>query len=165
IVGATQGEADEIRTQFLLYEKRLGRRILSGEWVASLGMPKRVVRDTRKLAIGDRWLECHGNGLGTEETSRLDALCAEIYECMSPDHGDAIVLSRKSSDYLHAQLQEAGIPSASIHTKELPLGLLEMRIVRHPQNVSESEKPVKRYLGLTIKRVVGLICVACRLSS
>lgn len=180
VVGGVAGEEGYLRGDFLAFEKRLGRRIVGGEWLDLVGMPKRVVRDLVQASNFDCWWSMYDSG-SEEERERVRRVAEQVFECMSPTDGDAIMVRSDVASELTALLKSAGVKDADIRTNELALGYRKIRVVREVDRVDEDiEKngevkaeaaadayaegpPSVRYAGLSVKRALGVIWVANRI--
>lgn len=91
---------------------------------------------------------------------------------MSPDDGDSIKLPSLAARELIRLLEELGINEEDIAVVELPLGFSAVRVQRHlpreeKRTLGEDEKTGRvdgRYLGLPIKRALGIVWASKRMS-
>lgn len=172
VMGGDEREADQIRKVFLAYEKRLGRRIIGDQWIDSIGMPRRIVRGIAHASALERWWNLH-DSCSDQKTSTIGSLADDIFECMSPNDGDSIKLPTVTVRELTRLLEEVGVGEKGIAVVELPLGFANVRVQRHikarnavgPSSEMEETMRVEgRYLGLPIKRVIGIVWAANRLN-
>lgn len=169
VVGGGAGEMNKLRAEFLTFEKRLGRRIVAGEWVDLVGMPKRVVRDLENASVFECWWSIWDAG-SAEQRKLVEHIADEIFECMSPKDGDSITIRSEELSDLMMLLTLAGIAESDVESHSLALGIHRVRVIRsippkeEVTKEAESEKePAVRYLGLAIKRALGVIWVARKL--
>lgn len=170
VMGGATGEADHLRGEFLAFEKRLGRRIVGGEWIDLVDMPKRVVRDLAQASNFECWWTTHDSG-SEEQRERLNRVTDQIFEYMSSTDGDSITIKSAAVSELSELLKGSGILESDIEICELALDLRSVRVARRRPAVSEdttgddqvAEAPAARYLGLVIKRAFGVVWVANRL--
>lgn len=171
VVGAHSDEADRLRKAFLMFEQRLGCRLLGGEWIESLNMPRRIVRSISAAKELARWWSLFDEAPEVER-ERLVQIANHVFEWMSPDDRDAIKLEAPICDSLVAILVQAGMSEDAAERRSLGLGFEALRIERPARDrptapVESEDEPAaaqhKRYLGLSIKRVLGVIWVANRL--
>lgn len=171
VMGGHPDEAVRIRKEFLSFERRLGRRLVGGEWIASVDMPRRIIRDLTQASSLEGWWSVFDSG-NTDERMRLSQLAEQVFGWMAPGDGDAIRLQAEAIDRLVELLAKAGIPESSVERQELELGYWAIRVVRTSkrgkedanEETKEAEVPAKRYLGLAVKRALGVIWVSNRLN-
>ena len=65
-----------------------------------------------------------------EERERVRRVAEQVFECMSPTDGDAIMVRSDVASELTALLKSAGVKDADIRTNELALGYRKIRVVR-----------------------------------
>jgi len=172
VTGGNSNESIRIRKDFLSFEKRLGRRLVGGEWVASVGMPRRIIRDLTQASSLEGWWKLFDEESGFER-ERVSKLATHVFEWMAPGDGDEIRIQAKAIDTFVELLVQAGFPDPAIERQELELDFWAIRVVRptksEPEQATgegdEEKAPAKRYLGLAVKRALGVIWVADRMKN
>lgn len=172
VMGGHPDEAVRIRKEFLSFERRLGRRLVGGEWLASVDMPRRTVRDLSQASSLEGWWKLLDDG-PEDDRKRVSRLAAQVFDWMAPGDGDAIRLETEAVDTLVKLLVKAGFPESEVERQPLELDYWAIRVVRpakpRPKDAhhetTESDATAKRYLGLAVKRALGVIWVANRISN
>ena len=171
VMGDDERKADEIRKVFLAFEQRFGRRIIGGQWIESVSMPRRIVRGIAQASIFEQWWNPQDVGSSDGTATKIGRLADELYECMSPDDGDSIKLPSLAARELIRLLEELGINEKDIAVVELPLGFSAARVQRPSKTRGKSDEQEKtgrvdgRYLGLPIKRALGIVWASKRMSA
>lgn len=167
IVGADVADAPRIRGVFLLFEQRLGRRILGDRWVPDVGMPRRVIRDIEQATALERWWEWADDASNATRRYDVENLSTRVWELMVPGDRDRVRVAETDGDMLAQLLVAAGIDGKLIERQPLGMGFEFVRVLRPSLlsvDVARSGKlPAVRYLGAAIKRSLCVVWVALRL--
>lgn len=167
IAGADVAEASRIRGAFLLFEQRLGRRVLGDKWTPDVGMPRRVIRDIEQAVELESWWRWATDSSDQARRKDIEGLATRAWELMTPGDRDLVRVTADDGDTLFRLLVAAGIDAKFFQRQQAGFGFESVRVLRPSAlqvDQSRSNQPAAvRYLGASIKRSLCIIWVACRL--
>lgn len=167
VIGADVAEAPRVRGAFLLFEQRLGRRILGGEWIPDVGMPRRVIRDIGQATELESWWHWVDDASNQARRSDIEGLATKVWEIMAPGDRDRVRVTEDDSNTLVRLLAEAGLDEKLIQRQPLGVGLELVRVLRpsvlQVDHTRSSQPAAVRYLGAGVKRSLAVIWVSIRL--
>ena len=169
VLGAGLAEAPRIRGAFLLFEQRLGRRILSDKWIPNVGMPQRVIRDIEQAAELESWWRWADDDSDQTRRTEIEGLATRVWELMAPGDRDRVRVAGDDGNTLAQLLVEAGVDETLIQRQQLGMGFEFVRVLRPSLREADgrqsSQPAAVRYLGASVKRSLGVIWAARRLRS
>jgi hypothetical protein len=154
-VGALQVDVDILREESLLFSNRAGRRLWPEPGVVASRRRARISREFTSLKELDkiwRWIDEAPDG---PRAKRIVAIASALFALLKPTQTKDIHLPRLEAEFLVQLLKEAGIDPLLIE-RHLDGGTEILRVGR------PSKTKAKRYSGLVIKRVLGIVYIANR---
>ncbi len=174
VIGASDEQAAQIEFAFAPFEQHLGRRLIAGPRQEALDLPKWKVR--RAAAAGKLDALCtFFDDVDSERRDDLMRLSEAVYDWMRPKDQDWIRVPSDVYPNLVDCLQAVEISADAIESMPLPSGIRKVRLhARQRDEAGLDRKSDLRaarqrrmgsaiHLGLSLKRVLGVIWVAARL--
>ncbi len=167
VMGADVVEAPRFREAFLLFEHRLGRRVLAGEWMPGIGMPRRIIRDIGQASELERWWQWADDASNQPRRDDVEGLAIRAWDLMAPGDRDRVRVAETDGNRLVGLLVAVGIDESLIQRQPVGLGFELVRVLRpsvlQVDTARSGKPPAVRYLGTAVKRSLCVVWVACRL--
>lgn len=181
-IGAAPAEADLLRASILPIELRFGRCLIRDKELALISArPKRHLRPMQEAGGINALWRIYDQDVEGRRTV-LAQIARQVVDHAAPTDADRIRLPSAQMAKLVQQLRDVGIEDACMRRSSLGAGLSELRILRPRKSSGPSESkethtetldwggvreiPASHgadsgpYLGLQVKRVLAVICLA-----
>ncbi|MBS0576871.1 MAG: hypothetical protein JSS45_10710 [Proteobacteria bacterium] len=164
-LGGNPDDAARIRLAAKPFEQRFGRRLIGGGADPSPGHPKRLARKTRGAEPLSELCKSF-DGSNEKMVAEISQIVRSVYDWMQPKDADRIRLPAATAARLVSVLHGFGVSHDCIERGDLGEGLETIRIQRERKAspARESGQSADQFLGIALKRVLGMVWLSLRLS-